>query len=221
MPSMNKTTDETETVKKPRVRKVATKTETVDTPAEKPATKRRTKAQIAADAAEALEKATKIALEMGLPTPEAIAAKAGATLPRKKLNPEEMSKDIYTQLEDAKAEDLKTIDLRGKTSLADHIVIASGRSSRHVASLANNLVVHLKAMRLKYLKIEGLPQADWVIVDTGDVVVHLFRPEVREYYHIEEIWEKNPEAAAMRRQNAGENPAIDMRGLSGFENEME
>ncbi|MGE0044388.1 MAG: ribosome silencing factor [Hyphomonadaceae bacterium] len=91
-------------------------------------------------------------------------------------------------LEDDKAEDILTIDITGKSSVADMLVIANGRSQRHVAALADHLVKKLKESGVKGIHAEGLPHADWVVVDAGDVIVHLFRPEVRSFYGIEKIW---------------------------------
>ena len=98
------------------------------------------------------------------------------------------------QLDADKAEDILAIDLRGKSSMADHIVIATGTSTRQVAAMAEHLVEKLKANRYR-VALEGMPQADWVLVDAGDIVIHLFRPEVRSYYNLERLWAA-PEAAA-------------------------
>lgn len=87
-----------------------------------------------------------------------------------------------------KAEDVTVIDLVGKTSLADAMIIASGRVNRHVASIADSLVEALKASGLPTPKVEGMPACDWVLIDTGDIIVHVFRPEVRQFYNIEKIW---------------------------------
>jgi len=95
---------------------------------------------------------------------------------------------ILSSLDDDKAEDIVKIDLSGRSSLCDTIVIATGRSSRHVASLAENLARKLKEWGLSGVRIEGLTQGDWVLIDTGDVVVHLFRAEVRAYYDLEGMW---------------------------------
>jgi ribosome-associated protein len=81
-----------------------------------------------------------------------------------------------------------TIDLKGRSSLCDAIVVATGRSARHVAALAENLAVHLKEWGFTGARIEGLPQGDWVLIDAGDVIVHLFRAEVRDYYDLESMW---------------------------------
>jgi ribosome-associated protein len=95
---------------------------------------------------------------------------------------------ILSSLDDDKAEDIVKIDLSGRSSLCDTIVIATGRSSRHVASLAENLARRLKEWGLSGVRVEGLTQGDWVLIDAGDVVVHLFRPEVRTYYDLEGMW---------------------------------
>ncbi len=95
---------------------------------------------------------------------------------------------VLNCLDDAKAEDTVSIDLRGKSSIGDHMVIASGRSDRHVGAIADQLIRKLKDEGYGKGRIEGLPHCDWVLVDTGDVIVHIFRPEVREFYNLEKIW---------------------------------
>lgn len=95
---------------------------------------------------------------------------------------------VINSLEDDKAEDIISIDLQGKSSLADVMVIASGRSARHVASIADHLAQTLKEATGRTVKVEGLPNADWVLLDIGDIIVHLFRPEVRSFYNLERIW---------------------------------
>ena len=95
---------------------------------------------------------------------------------------------ILSSLDDDKAEDIVTIDLSGRSSLCDAIVIGTGRSTRHVASLAENLARRLKEWGLSGVRVEGLTQGDWVLIDAGDVVVHLFRAEVRAYYDLEGMW---------------------------------
>ena len=95
---------------------------------------------------------------------------------------------VLTCLDDAKAEDVTAIDLDGKGALADQMVIATGRSNRHVSAIADQLIERLKAEGFRNLRIEGVPQCDWVLVDSGDVVVHLFRPEVRTFYNLEKLW---------------------------------
>nr|WP_267878715.1 MULTISPECIES: ribosome silencing factor [Hyphomonas] len=91
-------------------------------------------------------------------------------------------------LEDDKAEDLILIELQGKSSLADFMIIASGRSGRHVAALASSVAQEVKKITGRSPSVEGMPNADWVLIDAGDVIVHLFRPEVREFYNLEKIW---------------------------------
>ncbi|NIY73191.1 ribosome silencing factor [Marivivens donghaensis] len=95
---------------------------------------------------------------------------------------------IQTSLDDDKAEDVVSIPLRGKTQMADHMVIASGRSSRQVAAMAQHMVERLKADHSVLCKVEGADIGDWVLIDAGDVIVHLFRPEVREFYQLEKMW---------------------------------
>ena len=95
---------------------------------------------------------------------------------------------ILNQLDDDQAADLVTIPLAGKSSIADHMVIASGRSSRHVAAMAEKIAERVKRESKRSVRVEGLPTADWVLVDAGDVIVHLFRPEVRSFYNLERIW---------------------------------
>lgn len=96
---------------------------------------------------------------------------------------------VTSSLEDSKAEEITTIDIRGKSSLADYMVIASGRSSRHVSAVADHLLRELKSAGQKSVKVEGLQSADWVLVDIGDIIIHLFRPEVREFYALEKMWQ--------------------------------
>lgn len=91
-------------------------------------------------------------------------------------------------LEDAKAEEVITIDLHGRSSMGDYMIIASGRSNRHVGAVADQLLRKLKDLGQGAAKVEGLPQCDWVLIDTGDVIVHIFRPEVREFYKLEKMW---------------------------------
>lgn len=95
---------------------------------------------------------------------------------------------VIETLEDDKAEELLVIDLEGKTSIADKMIIASGRSARHVSALADHVTQRLKADGQGRVRVEGLPNADWVLIDTGDIIVHLFRPEVRAFYNLERIW---------------------------------
>lgn len=102
---------------------------------------------------------------------------------------------VLRSLDDDQAEAAVAIDLAGKTSFADYMIIASGRSTRQVASMAQHLLERLKGAGVPSVEIEGLPQADWVLVDAGDVIVHLFRPEVRSFYNIEKMWGVEPPPA--------------------------
>jgi ribosome-associated protein len=95
---------------------------------------------------------------------------------------------VLSSLDDDKAEDIVPIDLRGRSEMADHMVIASGRSSRQVAAISEKLVERLKAECGVLCKVEGKETGDWVLIDAGDVIVHVFRPEVREFYQLEKMW---------------------------------
>jgi len=95
---------------------------------------------------------------------------------------------IIASLEDDKAEDIVSIPLKGKSSMADHMVICSGRSSRQVAAISEKLTDRLKQETGVLCKVEGKDQGDWVLIDAGDVVVHVFRPEVRDFYQLEKMW---------------------------------
>jgi ribosome-associated protein len=109
-------------------------------------------------------------------------------VPAKVAAPSELLKRILTSLDDDKAENIVTIDLEGRSALCDAAVIASGRSSRHVAAMAEHLARKLKEGGYGTRPVNGQGQGDWVLVDAGDVIVHLFRPEVREYYDLEGMW---------------------------------
>ena len=112
---------------------------------------------------------------------------------RRKATPP-LSKIIKSCLDDAKAEDVVSIDLNGKAALADTMVVASGRSNRHVSAIIDQLSRALKEAGYKNVRVEGMPHCDWVVMDTGDVIVHIFRPEVRSFYNIEKLW--SPDAPA-------------------------
>lgn len=117
-------------------------------------------------------------------------------------DPDELLALILSKLDDDQAEEIVTIDLRGKSPIADYIVVASGRSQRHVGAIADHLQRALKDGGFGRCQLEGLPQADWVLIDAGDVVVHLFRPEVRAFYRIEQIWSLET-PGAMSRPGSG------------------
>jgi len=95
---------------------------------------------------------------------------------------------ITGSLDDSKAEEIVTIDLEGKTAIADAMIIASGRSRRHVGAIADKLVKQLKEKGHKSLKIEGQNVGEWVLLDAGDVIVHIFQPEIRDFYNLEKMW---------------------------------
>ena len=95
---------------------------------------------------------------------------------------------VMQSLDDDQAQETISIPLEGKSSIADHMVIASGRSSRQVAAMAQHLAEKIKKETGRSARVEGLPVADWVLIDAGDVIVHLFRPEVRSFYNLERMW---------------------------------
>lgn len=114
--------------------------------------------------------------------------------PVSKLRPDakETLRIVLARLDDMKAEDIVTIDLFGKTSIADAMVVANGRSNRHVGSIADDVVKGLGKAGLRDIRVEGMPHCDWVLIDAGDVIVHVFRPEVRAFYSIEKMWAGGP-----------------------------
>jgi ribosome-associated protein len=120
----------------------------------------------------------------------AIADDAEATLAA-----DELSKIVLASLEDDKAEDVVVIDLTDKSSVTDAMIIASGRSQRHVSALADHVLRRLKEAGAGRVRAEGLAAADWVLIDAGDVIIHLFRPEVRAYYNLEKMWSESAVAA--------------------------
>jgi ribosome-associated protein len=103
---------------------------------------------------------------------------------------------VLSSLEDSKAEQIISINIEGKSALADRIVVASGRSHRHVAACAEHLLKALKDNGFGIARIEGMPAADWVLIDQGDIIIHLFRPEVRAFYNIEKMWQMPEEDSA-------------------------
>ncbi len=98
---------------------------------------------------------------------------------------------VRISLEDDKAEDVVSIDLHGKSEMADHMVIASGRSTRQVVSLCEKLVERMKHRLNIHSRVEGKEHGDWILIDAGDVIIHLFRPEVREFYQLEKMWDSD------------------------------
>lgn len=117
---------------------------------------------------------------------------------------------ILASLEDDKAEDIVTIDLRGRSAMADHMVIASGRSSRQVAAIAEKLVDRLKQETGRGARIEGKDTGDWVLIDTDDVIVHVFRPEVREFYQLEKMWMPSDALGHLRADAASDAAGVSL-----------
>ena len=142
--------------------------------------------------------ATKEDYVLSFTTDAAGAAEHGAhtMTPPKGATSETQLERILSSLDDDKAEDVVQIDLRGKSAMADYMIICSGRSSRQVASIAEKLADRLKQEFGILSKIEGKDTGDWVLIDTGDVIVHVFRPEVREFYQLEKMWLPTKGAAA-------------------------
>jgi ribosome-associated protein len=108
--------------------------------------------------------------------------------PRKKVSVDEIKSRILQTLDDKKGEQITEISLNGKADFADYMILATGTSQRHVASLAGYIVDTFRAAQIEPLSIEGLDSADWVLVDGGDIVVHLFRPDARAHYNLEKMW---------------------------------
>ena len=122
-------------------------------------------------------------------------ADAPAAVSTQPVDVEALHQLVMQSLDDDQAVEVVTIPLAGKSSIADHMVIASGRSSRQVASMATKLADKIKQQFGRIVRIEGLPVADWVLIDADDVIVHLFRPEVRTFYNLERMWAFGDEAA--------------------------
>ena len=121
-------------------------------------------------------------------TPAAAPQPAANPVPLPESVPGSLHALILQSLDDDQAQEIMSIPLAGKTTIADHMVIASGRSTRQVAAMAQKLAERVKHAGFGHSRIEGLPAADWVLIDTGDVIVHLFRPEVRSFYNLERMW---------------------------------
>jgi len=156
-----------------------------------------------------------IALNSGdtrLPTTEALAAsiplgpaqaaaKLAQSLGKSEMGSAALHQLVLKQLDDDQAQEIVSIPLEGKSSIADHMVIASGRSTRQVASMAQKLAEEIKKAGYGHARVEGLPAADWVLIDAGDVVVHLFRPEVRSFYNLERMWSFEGSETSMLGRN--------------------
>jgi ribosome-associated protein len=169
-----KSTPKKSTVKKPLVKKAVAKKAVAKKPA--PATSKSVKKSSVAKPAARKPVVRKIAVAAPPPRPSYPA----------------LVEAVLAQLDDAKAEQVVTIDLANKSSVADFMVVASGRSNRHVNAIADQIVDKLSGMGQKNIRIEGIPQCDWVLVDSGDVIVHIFRPEVRSFYNLEKLWSQAP-----------------------------
>ena len=115
------------------------------------------------------------------------ARRAPATV-SKRPSAKETLRLVLDCLDDMKAEDSVTIDLSGKSSIGDYIVVTTGRSQRHVGAVADNLVKEIKSAGIRGVRVEGMPQCDWVVIDIGDIIVHVFRPEARDFYGLEKMW---------------------------------
>jgi ribosome-associated protein len=101
---------------------------------------------------------------------------------------------VLARIDDLKAEDTVTIDLAGKTSIADFMIVTSGRSNRQVGAIADHLLKDLAEAGVRGVRVEGMPHCDWVLIDAGDLIVHVFRPEVRAFYNLEKMWARGPQA---------------------------
>ena len=119
---------------------------------------------------------------------ESLPAKAAAAPLPAPLGESPLHSLVLSSLDDDQAQEVVSIPLEGKSSIADHMVVASGRSTRQVAAMAQKLAERIKQAGMGPVRLEGLPAADWVLIDAGDVVVHLFRPEVRSFYNLERMW---------------------------------
>lgn len=134
----------------------------------------------------------------------AMAADKGAALkaPNAIADSETQLKRILLSLEEDKAEEIVKIDLRDKSAIGDYMVICSGRSSRQVISMSEKLAEKLKSELGVMTKVEGKDAGDWVLIDTGDVIIHVFRPEVREFYQLEKMWLSGHESAMPEKSDA-------------------
>jgi ribosome-associated protein len=126
-------------------------------------------------------------------------AEAADTSGRPPASVDELHKLVLKSLDDDQAQEVVSIPLAGKSNIADHMVIASGRSTRQVASMAVKLADKIKEQVGRKVRIEGLPAADWVLIDADDVIVHIFRPEVRNFYNLERMWAFGDESMSAAR----------------------
>ena len=113
--------------------------------------------------------------------------RAPEAISRMRPDAEEILRTVLHRLDDMKAEDILTIDLRDKSTIGDYMVVSSGRSQRHVGAVADRVVEDLREVGV-HAHVEGTPHCDWVLIDAGDIIVHVFRPEVRDFYNLEKMW---------------------------------
>ena len=119
---------------------------------------------------------------------------------RRQIAADDVLKAILDSLDDSKAEEIISIDIAGKSALADYMVVASGRSQRHVGAIADHLSRDIEEAGGRVGRVEGMPHCDWVLIDAGDVIVHVFRPEVRSFYNLEKMWSADaPKAGGLRQ----------------------
>lgn len=125
--------------------------------------------------------------------------------PSAHIAPSDLLETITTALDTNKAEDIVPVNLAGKSAIADYMVIASGNSSRQVTALTDYVLKALKEKGVIGSRVEGLGQADWVLIDTGDIIVHIFRPEVRSFYNLDKLWASEADDAAVSDDQAAED----------------
>jgi len=117
-----------------------------------------------------------------------VRARKASPVSGERPTPAEILKIILARLDDQKAFDTVKIDLKGKTTIADFMVVTCGRSNRHVGAIADHVIDELHKRGITGVRVEGQPQCDWVLIDASDVIIHVFRPEVREFYNLEKMW---------------------------------
>ena len=157
----------------------------------KPATKLKAAAKPKAATKAVAKPKTKASAKVSSSKAAAIAARMKADAAKDiadKKRVKAMLKTVLKNLEDNKAEDIVAIDLSNKTPMADYMIVASGRSGRHVGAVSDHLIRALRDEGFGHARVEGMTQGDWVLIDIGDIVIHVFRPEVREFYRLEKMW---------------------------------
>lgn len=164
-----------------------------------------TKPKAPAKTSAAAKAAPKAVIPKKVASPNALskAAKKSATVAVVRDSATETLDLVLARLEDMKAEETVTIDLRGKSAFSDYMVVTTGRSNRHVGAVAENVAKGLKEAGQKKLHVEGLTNCDWVLIDTGEVILHVFRPEVREFYNLERLWAQSP----------SDEPRVDLKAV--------